>query len=118
MAVKKRLVSPEQVGALAFIVGVVVAILVGLFSGTVSGGGVTLLVILGLIVGFMNITGKEVTAFLVAAIALMSIGNANLMVIPFVGDWLQAILENIVVFVAPAAIIVAMKEYYNLAAKK
>ena len=112
-----------KIGEWAFIIGVVIAIVVGLFSGSLTGntkGLLTLiLVVLGLIVGFLNISEKETTPFLVAAIALMATSAAKLEVIndlvANVGTWLQAIVTNIGVFVAPAAIVVALKAIKSLA---
>ena len=62
--------SYEKLGGWAFILGVVIAIIAGLASGAldaISAGYVTLaLVVLGLIVGFLNIGDKEVNNFLIA----------------------------------------------------
>ena len=90
--------------------------LVGLFAEA-SGLMVTILVILGLIVGFLNVTEKEVHGFLMASVALLLAGSAGSLLssIPAIGSILGNILNNFVVFVAPAAIIVAIKELYNLA---
>lgn len=102
-------------GHQSFIAGVIIAIIVGLFGGTAIPWITLILVILGLIVGFINITAKETMPFLVAAIALMVAGSANLQIIPTIGMYLQNILAAIVVFVAPAAIIVAIKAVVDLA---
>ncbi len=78
---------------------------------------ILLLVVLGLITGLMNITEKETTPFLVAALALLATGTASatLMVIPKVGIYLASIVNAIGVFVAPAAIVVALKTIKALA---
>lgn len=106
--------STEKIGGWAFILGLVIAILFGLIGYNPS-WAIGLLVVLGLIVGFLNITDKETVPFLVASIALLAAGSANL------GElWvnLNGLLGNISVFVAPAAIIVAIKAVYALGAKK
>ena len=115
----------SPVGSWAFILGVVVAIIAGIVAGSVGltsavAGWVTLLlVILGLIVGFLNIGDKEVFNFLIAAIALIAVGTANLqtidIVIPYLGTVLHSIVINVAVFVAPAALIVALKAIHSLA---
>ncbi|MBU4265784.1 MAG: hypothetical protein L6243_02925 [Candidatus Altiarchaeales archaeon] len=103
-----------RIGSYTFIVGVVVAILAGLAS--LSGDlPVLVLVLMGLMVGLLNIPVKKTTDFLVAAVALMVAGTANISVIPVAGEILQAVLANIMVFVAPAAIVVALKDIYTLA---
>ncbi len=103
----------EKLGSWSFIIGLAIAVLVGLFTGA-SGLIITVLVILGIIVGFLNVTDKEVHGYLVAAIALMLAGGASLESIPVIGNILARILSNIVVFVAPAAIIVAVKAIYEV----
>ena len=100
----------KGLGWWAFVVGLVLAVIFG-FSGNV--GLIWLLVLLGLVVGFLNISEKEAITFLVASIALISAGSAtNLTVL-----WgpLGGILSSIVVFVAPAAIVVAIKAIYETA---
>ena len=115
------MVESQAVGSWAFILGVIIAILAGLAAGmldAITAGWITLvLVILGLIVGFLNISDKETSGFLIAAIALMAVGTANLAVIPSIGMYLASMVQNIAAFVAPAALIVALKAVYNLAAK-
>lgn len=113
---KKKETNWIQVGHYAFFLGAILAIIAGLFTGLIEDQIVlTLLVILGAIVGLLNITVKETTGFLVASIALMLAGVVNLGLIPVVGVYLRSILTNIVVFVVPAAIIVALKTIYKMA---
>ncbi|PIU21648.1 MAG: hypothetical protein COT15_01240 [Candidatus Diapherotrites archaeon CG08_land_8_20_14_0_20_34_12] len=109
----------EQLGSIAFILGVLLAIVAAVGGSLVAEymGYVTLLlVVLGLIVGFLNVSDKELIPFLVATIALMSVGNATLLPLDAVlnplGTYLQGIVSQIVVFVAPAAIILALKAIY------
>ena len=111
----------SKFGQWSFIIGVVIALLIGLFSGSLSpvinGWFVLLLVILGLIVGFLNVTEKETTPFLVAAIALLATGTAGeaLNIIPAIGIYLTGIVRAISVFVTPAAVVVAIKAIKSLA---
>ena len=78
-----------------------------------------LLVIAGLIVGFLNVTDKESSAFLVATVALLITSTAEdqLRLITFLnmGDAFANVVKQIGVFVAPAAIIVALKSLHSLA---
>ena len=105
-----------KVGHYAFIAGVILAIIAGVLTNLIAANIVTLvLVVLGLIVGLMNVTAKETTSFLIAAAALMIAGSANLNVIWMVGTYVDAIVKNIAVFVAPAAIVVAIKAVKALA---
>ncbi|HIH10907.1 TPA: hypothetical protein HA241_01850 [Candidatus Woesearchaeota archaeon] len=100
----------------AFFVGLLVAILAGFFRNVVSAEFlIAALVLLGFVVGLFNLTAKETVPFLVASIALMLAGIVNLGLIPVVGEYLRSILVNIVVFVVPAAVIVALKTIWKLA---
>ncbi len=110
----------SSIGSWAFILGVVIAIISGLAAGALAGYMqyvAIVLVILGLIVGFLNIGAKEVTDFLIASIALIAIGAANLVTIPWIGGYLASMVLYIAAFVAPAALVVSLKAIYNLAAK-
>lgn len=112
----------QTIGIYAFIIGIVIAIVAGLAGGAIAAytGPITLvLVILGLIVGFLNIKDKNISGFLIAAIALMVVGSANLATIDTIvaglGTVLQAVISFIAVFVAPAALVVSLKAIYNMA---
>lgn len=116
----------EKLGKYAFIACIMVAVVAGVASVFVnfSSAWVALvLVILGVVVGFTTITEKEVTPFLMAAIALTvaSSGGWFLIIneaVAKLGTVINSILYNIASFVAPAAIILATKMIYELAKKK
>ena len=107
----------EKIGSYSFIAGVVLSIVIG-FVSLATETVLLVLVLLGLVVGFLNITEKESTPFLVAAIALMAAGAAQLSRLPFVGKQLATIIGAITIFVAPAAIIVALKAIKDMAKTK
>lgn len=124
----------EKIAHWAFVACVVIAIIMGLVVGymyynadsnTVNANAdVTLiLLILGIIVGLINLTAKEVTPFLIATIALIvaSISNvwAPLSTIhALLADWATYILNYIVAFVAPAAVIIAIKAVFSMEKSK
>ena len=111
------MIDHEKFGAWSFIAGVVIVILASLLS--IEAGLLTgVLILLGLVVGLLNVEDKDTTHFLVAVIALAAAGNANLDTVPLVGAQLQNILKNIGIFVAPAAVIVALKAVYEMASGK
>ena len=100
-----------MIGKWAFIIGLAIAII----AGFVVLPYVTLiLVVLGLIVGVLNITDKETKDFLIAAIAL-TVGATSLNALPAIGAIATTIMANIVAFVVPAALLVALKSVYSLA---
>ncbi|MBS3116526.1 hypothetical protein J4421_02920 [Candidatus Woesearchaeota archaeon] len=112
----KTTIEIHRVAHYAFFVGLLLAIIAGLFRNLLGPEVlVTTLVILGFLVGLFNLTTKETLPFLVASIALMLAGIVNLGLIPGVGLYLRSILSNIVVFVVPGAIIVGLKTIWKLA---
>ena len=104
-----------KIGHWSFIVGVLLAIIAGLIPQLQTSTVTWILIILGLVIGLLNITAKETTEFLVAVIALLIVGSAG--AIPVLGGIILAILANIVALSAPAALIVALKAIYSLAAE-
>jgi len=107
----------EKVGGWAFIIGVILAILAGLFFGA-NTAVVSILIILGIIVGFLNIKDKETNAYLLAAVSLIivtSFGGIVLGNVAIIGKYIEGILNAIMTFVIPAVIIVALKAIYSLA---
>lgn len=101
-----------QIGKYAFILGAILAVVAAVVP-TVQAAPWLLwaLVALGLVVGLLNITEKETTSFLVASIALMLTGQ----VAGTLGTEVSLMVGNIALFVAPAALIVALKAIYDLA---
>jgi hypothetical protein len=97
------------VGFWAFIIGFVLAIIAGLLwpgNATI----IVILVILGIIIGFLNVTAKEFQLFLLATIALVVVGNAFASLTALsLGQKLGSILSYVAILVAPAAIIAAIK---------
>jgi len=97
------------IGFWAFIIGFILAILAGIFwpaNQTI----VVVLVILGIIIGLLNVTAKEFMLFLLATIALVVVGNAFAPLTALrVGEVLGNVLSHIAVLVAPAAVIAAVK---------
>ncbi len=105
----------KKIGHYAFLVAILLGILAALVPSLQVDWVTWTLIVLGLVVGFLNITSKETTEFLVATIALMMVGTAGLGVIPTAGMILKNILLNIQALVVPAALIVALKAIYSLA---
>ncbi len=99
-----------KVGSWSFIIGVIIAVILGVVGAQAT----WLLLLLGLIVGLLNITTKEIVPFLIASIALVVAGLVQVG-LPL---WLTGILSNVVVFVIPAMIIGSLKTIYALACNK
>lgn len=104
--------SQGKMGRWAFIIGLIIAVLLGFLTFNYA---TLILVILGLIVGFMNITEKEATSFLIAVIAMIVVGVAGLQTLSVLGTlytWVQTVLTSFTIFVAAAAVVVAIKELF------
>ncbi len=109
---KAATTSYTQIGSWLFIVGLVIALIAAIvgFPQTEM-----ILVLVGLVVGFMNINSKEATSFLIASIALIAAGTGGLTAIPTLGGFVGRFLMNLITLVSPAAIVVAIKAVYALA---
>jgi hypothetical protein len=113
MAVDKARVV-GLVGFWALIVGLVIALVAGL---VLPGNAIIaiILVVLGIVIGFLNITPKEVQSLLLAAIALIVVGNA-FAPLKFLGidTFIAGVLAYVTVLVAPAAVIGAVKMLWTI----
>jgi len=112
------------VGAYAFLIGVVLAVVIGLFSEPLqSSGGIfySILVIVGLIVGFMNVGDKNSMTFLVASVSLVVVGALGSDPLKYIAlsnyavKTLSSILTSLLVMFVPATIIVALKTVFSMA---
>ena len=97
-------------GKWAFIIGVILAVLSG-FLG-IPYLAIALLV-LGLIVGFLNVSTKEEQPYLIAVITLLVIGIGGLQALSVLGvslaDWVNTVFANFITFVAASGLIVAVQ---------
>jgi ATP synthase protein I len=101
-----------NMGKWAFIVGFVICIVAGLLIA--APWMYWVLAILGLIVGFMNVTASETKGFLLAAIGLM-LSATSVVAIPMIGVAVTAVLYNIVTFISAAVLVVALKSLFEIA---
>ena len=105
-------------GAIAFLVGIGLAVLLGILKsiGAFEGGPVvnTILILAGLVIGFMNISQKETLPIMVSALVIGA-GSGVLAVLPVVGGMLEAILSALALVALPAGIVVAVMTFYNKA---
>lgn len=127
----------EKMAKWAFIIFVIVAIIAGLAVGYMAwpesgidqatvldtnGWILLIMLILGIIVGVISISAKEVMPFLIAAIALIVIRGEIFdpleRIHALLKYWPMYMVNYIVAFVAPAAVIIAIKQVYALAKTK
>ena len=111
-------------GAWAFLIGVILALAVGILSaglGSLSAFILAVLVVLGLIVGFVNVSGKEVNTFLTAAVSLVIVSFAGAEGISGIkllnlniGTMVSSTLGALLVMLVPATIVVAIKSLFSI----
>ena len=125
----------EQISRWAYTAFVAIAVIAGLAVGYMAydakswtaasvadaNAWVTLiLLVLGIIIGLTSITMKEVRPFLIATIALIVASIANvwsplMKIHELLYYWATAILNYIVAFAAPAAVIIAIRGVLKMA---
>lgn len=115
--------SLQSIGSWAFLLGVVVAIIAGalLPDKSTTPTVTSFLVLLGTIVGLLNVTTKETNSFLLASVSLVlvtALGGSVVSGVVSVGQYLGSMLDSILVFVVPATIVVALKSIFSLAERK
>ncbi len=111
MARNKR--SGNMLGSWAFLIGVILAVVLGAF-GPVSQTMLFVLVVIGLIVGFLNVGSEETSPFLMSGAVLIIAAALGVNVVSVV-PMLSYILEALLAIFVPATIIVAIKNVFALA---
>lgn len=119
----------NSVGAWAFLIGVVLAIIIGLSTSLFSIPTLTkysaqiyaILVILGLIIGFMNVAGKDSQTFLITGAILVIVSKFGMESITGsligigIGDLVSSVFAALLALFVPATIIVALKTVFSIA---
>ena len=108
----KKVKSKAMIGHWAFLIGVLLAV-VFMFVPAMTWVS-WLLVVLGLIIGLLNIADKEVQPFLLAGLTLVLVsyfGGEVLGTITYLGT----LMNNLLMLFVPATIIVALKSVFVLA---
>ena len=110
MAKKK---TSNVLGSWAFLIGVVLALLLGLF-GVMNATWLYVLVFIGLIIGLLNIADEEVQPFLWSGIALIiasALGQGVMQQVVVLNN----ILDSLLAIFVPATVIVAIKNVFAMA---
>ena len=115
-------------GAWAFLIGVVLAILIGLsttlipipalaeYSAEIYG----ILVVLGIVVGFLNVTGKDSQTFLLAGAVLVIVSKFGMESVTGsligigIGDAVSSTFAALLALFVPATIIEALKTVFSI----
>jgi len=99
----------KLIGSLAFYIGLIIAIVAGWVDMGMT--GVVVLTVLGIIVGLLNVTGKETSRFLLATLVFIVAGLAMKDIF---GDVAARILAAYIAFTAAGGLVVALKEVYDI----
>jgi hypothetical protein len=126
MVIKAR---ENSVGAWAFLMGVVLAIIVGLSTSLLSipfldqytSEIYSILMILGLLIGFVSIPGRDSQTFLWAGAILVIISRFGMDSIRGsfigigIGDAVSSVFAALLALFVPATIVVALKTVFSIA---
>jgi len=119
----------NTIGAWTFLIGVILAIGIGIFTTLLpipalieySPEIYVILVLIGLTVGFLNVTGKESQTFLIAGAVLVVVSKFGLESVTGtiigigIGDAVASVFGALIALFAPATIIVALKTVFSIA---
>lgn len=113
-----------MLGSWSFLVGLVLAVLLGLgFTGVYASQMMWAVFLLGLLVGLLNVTAGESAKFLTSGTVLVLVAFLGADVLSGAAstgygvDRLVAVLNAILVLFVPATIIVALRSVFELAKK-
>ena len=96
-------------GFIAFLLGLVISILAGLLAPE-NPTIILILVVLGILIGSLNITTREILPLLLATIALVVVGDVfSPIKMLGIGSILDNMLRLLATLMAPAAVIAAIK---------
>lgn len=119
MPIKSR---ENLIGAWAFLFGIVLAVLIGLFAGDRTNPVILgILAILGLVVGF-SVSQKDIQTFLLASVSLVIVSFAGIQGLVLsaavmginIGMFVASTLGALLVLFVPATIIVALKTVFSI----
>jgi hypothetical protein len=112
----------KKMGNWSFLAGVVIAILLGVAGPNLGGAQVwlnSLLVVLGIVVGYLNVSKKEAKDFALMATLLVVAayaGNASgiLASVQLIGAWLAGVMGALLVFLVPATVVAVVKGIWDM----
>lgn len=108
----------NSIGSWSFLVGLVLAVLLGLgLTGPYQGTILWVVFLVGLVVGILNVAVGEVSAFLTSGTVLVLVSFLGVQVGVFEGvaPVLSNVLKGILTLFVPATIIVALRAVFVLA---
>ncbi|HLD39569.1 MAG TPA: hypothetical protein VJB13_00315 [Candidatus Nanoarchaeia archaeon] len=118
----KKMSGANMLGSWSFLVGLLLAILLGVgLTGPYAAQMIWVVFLLGIVVGLLNITSQEASAFLTAGTVLVLVSYLGASVLGAAAqaglgvDKLVSILNSILTLFVPATIVVAVRAVFGLA---
>ncbi len=104
-------------GSWSFLIGLILAVLLGLgYVGAYRNPLVWLVFLLGVVVGLLNITHDEMVPFMTAGVVLALVSFLGASVLDGLGsEVVSGILKGVLTLFVPATMIVALKSVFVLA---
>ena len=107
----------HEYGKWAFLGGVLITLLSTVLPASLGGVSLmTVLLLLGLLVGWLNVSRDNSVTFLLGVLVLLSVGSGALEAVSRFGPvygYLTAVLPNFVAFVGAAGLVVAIRAVLN-----
>lgn len=125
--VRKR--GNNMLGAWSFLVGVILALIVGIFNAQLGPSTyniiLAILIVAGILVGLLNVKIKDSSKFLLAALALVIVsfmGDIAISALETIaafglGTMLKSLLNALLILFIPTTIIVALRSVFEIARK-
>lgn len=110
---KKKKTRDNLIGSWAFLLGVVLALIFSI-AVPITQTVMWILVVIGLVVGFLNVADKEVGPFLMSGAVLIIVSALGQGVL-YTSPMLVRILDALLLIFVPATIIVAIKNVFAIA---
>ena len=119
----------NSLGAWAFLVGVILAIIAGVFTSLIPIPSLVkyspqiygILIILGIIIGSINVSAKDTQIFMIAGTVLVIVSKFGMESVTGsligigIGDLVSSVFGALLVLFVPATIIVALKTVFSIA---
>ncbi len=103
-------------GSWSFLIGLVLAVILGLgYDGLYAPTLVWLVFLLGVVVGLLNITHDEMVPFMTAGVVLVLVSSLGSSALAGVSSVVSDVLKGVLTLFVPATIIVALKSVFVLA---
>jgi hypothetical protein len=121
MAIRSK---ENTVGAWAFAIGIVLALIGGMISalfGNLNPFVLGALLVLGLIIGFVGVSPNDINKFMMSSVSLVIVsfaGSAGVRTIEFlnweIGNIVSSTLGALLVLLVPATIVVAIRSLFSI----